>query len=211
MPDVVLIGGGGHAKVVAESLLLGGYGLIGYTAPAETGLSESGVAWLGDDSRLAQLATTHRLAFIAVGDNARRADLAQRAIDLGFVLVNAIHPAAVVSPRCRLEDGIAVMAGAVVNAGTAIARGCIVNTNSSVDHDCSLAPFVHVAPGCRLSGYVEVGAGALLGIGSVVGRGAPLRVGAGATVGAGSVVIRDVPRGSCVIGAPAKLRVQRQT
>lgn len=96
------------------------------------------------------------------------------------------------------------MANAVVNAATVILDNAIVNTAATVDHDCRIGRAVHVAPGCHLAGYVTVEDGALVGVGSIVGRGRPLRIGTAAVVGSGSVVFRDVPPFTTVAGNPAR-------
>jgi UDP-perosamine 4-acetyltransferase len=201
---IVVVGGGGHARVVMEVLLAAGRRVAGYTDPASAGGAFGALSCLGDDGSLAALAGRFRYAIVAVGDNARRDQLAARAVELGFDLVNAIHPSAQISPSVTLGSGIAVMANAVVNAATIIHDNAIVNTAATVDHDCRIGRSVHVAPGCHLAGYVTVEDGALLGVGAVVGRGQPLRIGERAVVGAGSVVFRDVPRFATVAGNPAR-------
>ncbi len=201
---IVVVGGGGHAKVVMEVLLAAGWRVAGYTDPSGAGSSFGSLPWLGDDSALPALAGRFRHAIVALGDNALRGRLAQRVTELGFELGNALHPSAQISPSVTLGRGIAVMANAVVNAATTILDNAIVNTAATVDHDCRIGRAVHVAPGCHLAGYVTVEDEALVGVGSIVGRGRPLRIGAGAVVGSGSVVFRDVPAGTTVAGNPAR-------
>jgi UDP-perosamine 4-acetyltransferase len=201
---IVVIGGGGHARVVMEVLLAAGWRVAGYTDPGDRAGSFGALPCLGDDAVLPVLAGRFRHAIVALGDNALRERWALRAAELGFELGNAIHPSARISPSVTLGRGIAVMANAVVNAATAILDNAVVNTAATVDHDCRLGRAVHVAPGCHLAGYVTVEDGALVGVGAIVGRGRPLRIGAGAVVGAGSVVFRDVPPLATVAGNPAR-------
>jgi UDP-perosamine 4-acetyltransferase len=203
---IVVVGGGGHARVVIEVLLAAGWEVVGFTdAGTPPGQTFGAVPCLGGDEALpAVRAAGVETAIIALGENALRARLAAAARDLGFTLGNAVHPGAHLSPSVRLGAGIAVMAGAVINAATTIGDGSIVNTGATVDHDNRIGAFVHIAPGCHLAGYVTVGDGALIGVGSTVGRGRPLAIGAGAVAGSGSVVIQDVPAGATVFGNPAR-------
>ncbi len=203
---IVVIGGGGHAKVVMEVLLAAGWEVAGYTdAGGRPGDAFGRIAWLGDDGALpAVRAGGVEHAIVALGDNAVRGRLADRAVALGFTLGNAIHPSAQISPSVTLGQGIAVMAQAAVNAATVLGDNCIVNTGATVDHDNRIGRNVHIAPGCHLAGYVTVGDGALIGVGSIVGRGRPLAIGGGAVVGAGSVVFTDVPPQATVAGNPAR-------
>jgi UDP-perosamine 4-acetyltransferase len=206
MERVVVIGGGGHAKVVIDVLKAAGWQVAGYTDPAPAaGGRIADVPCLGDDAALADLhAAGIPWAIVALGDNALRARMAERALALGFALARAVHPSAQISPSARLGAGVAVMPGAVVNAGSVLGDNTILNTSATVDHDCAVGRSVHIAPGAHLAGYVTVEDEALVGVGSIVGRGRPLRVGRGAVIGIGSVVFLDVPPGATVAGNPAR-------
>ena len=203
---VVVLGGGGHAKVVIDILLAAGWSVVGYTDPTPVAGEEiAGIPCLGDDGVLPGLAAAGiPWAIVALGDNQLRCRLAERALALGFDLANAVHPSAQISPRARLGRGIAVMPCAVVNAGSTIGDNTILNTSSSVDHDCTIGRGVHIAPGVHLAGYITVEDEALLGVGSAVGSGRPLRIGRRAVIGIGSVVLGDVPPGATVVGIPAR-------
>ncbi|MFY9826742.1 MAG: acetyltransferase [Thermoanaerobaculia bacterium] len=201
---IVVVGGGGHSRVVLEVLLAAGWRVAGYTDPGGAGGSFAGIPCLGDDGVLPSLAARVRYAIVALGDNSLRGRLARWVAELGFELGNAIHPSARISPTAELGRGIAVMAQAVLNAGTVVGDDAILNTAATVDHDCRIGRDVHIAPGCHLAGYVTVEDEALIGVGSIVGRGRPLRVGAAAVVGAGSVVVHDVPPFTTVAGNPAR-------
>lgn len=201
----VVIGNGGHAKVVVSALRMDpAVEVLGLLGPARSG-TFGGLPLLGEDSDLAAVhARGVVAAFIAVGDNDRRRRLFCEAEKIGFELPNAVHPRATVDATVRLGRGLAIMAGAVINTDCVIGDNSIINTGATVDHDCHIAHSVHVGPGVHLSGYVSVGAGTLIGIGAIVGRGRPLRIGESATVGSGAVVVRDVASGSTVVGVPAR-------
>lgn len=204
---VMIVGGGGHARVIVDTLLLRPeeFQPIGLT-DADTekhGETVLGFPILGDDGVWSEIrAQGVGAAIVAIGQNRLRAQLAIQLCNEGFELINAVHPNAVISHHARLGAGIAVMAGAVVNAGTLISDNVILNTAASVDHDCVIERDVHVAPGVHLGGAVRVGRGALIGIGAaVVPR---ISVGEWSIVGAGAAVIRDVPPESTVVGIPAR-------
>jgi UDP-perosamine 4-acetyltransferase len=200
---VVVIGAGGHAKVCIELLRAMNLEVswcIGGAADPETCL---GVPVLPGDAHLERLAREgHRKAFVAVGSNALRQRLGASARSLGFELVNAISPRAIVSPTARLGQGIAIMAGAIINADTSIADLAIINTSASVDHDGSIGEAAHIAPHCGLAGNVNVGARAFLGVGCKVIPG--ISIGADVLAGAGSVIVSNVPQSARIAGVPAK-------
>lgn len=203
---IVVLGAGGHAKVVVATLQAAGRTVAAALDddPERTGARLLGVEVVGGVERLDALGATAAVA--AIGDNRARARLVARVEealpDLTWTI--AVHPAAVVHPSVVLGAGSVVFAGAVVQPDTVVGAHAIVNTAASVDHDGRLGAFVHLAPGARLAGGVEVGDGALLGIGCAVLPGR--RVGAWAVVGGGATVSADVGDGWTVVGTPARRR-----
>jgi UDP-perosamine 4-acetyltransferase len=203
--SVVIVGSGGHAKVVIELIRAEGkYQIAGCTGLEENGFVLGDVPIVGNDNVLPTLLSKGiGRAFIAIGDNRLRMRLTTQLSEMGFEIINAISADSVVSPSAMLGRGIAIMAGAIINSGTRIENGAIINTNASVDHDCRVGAGVHVGPGSTLGGNVELGEEAFLGAGATVIPG--IRVGRSAIVGAGSVVIRNVPDEVTVAGVPARL------
>jgi len=206
MPEsVLLIGAGGHAKVVLDATLATGrvevLGLLD-SDPSRTGSHVLGVPVLGDETLLQQEAHECSALLLCIGDNEQRLVLAARYEAMSKRFLSVCHPTVSLGREVEIGEGTVVLAGAVVNPGTTIGAHCIVNTCASIDHDCRLADGVHVSPGARLAGGVCVGRGAHIGIGASVLPG--VSIGAFATVGAGAVVLSDVPEGVTVVGVPAK-------
>jgi UDP-perosamine 4-acetyltransferase len=205
MKPVVLIGGGGHAKVVIEILEAAGDVEI---AGCVSGNMQGGFVLetpiLGDDSCLPSLyASGIRHAFVAVGANHVRRRLSELAAGIGFKLISAVSPQSSISPRARMKEGCAIMPGAVINSCSTIGAGSIVNTGATVDHDCKIGDWVHLAPGTSLAGNVSICEGAFLGVGVRVIP--EITVGAWATVGAGTVVVRNLAANVTAVGVPARI------
>lgn len=206
-PGLILLGGGDHARVVAEAARSGAtpYRLLGFVAPepnAET-TARLGLPWLGGDEALGNhpeaLAV---LAFGMVGSHRRRAGLAARVGPRVAGWATVVHAAAWVSPTARVGPGAVVMAGAVVQTGARIGAHCVVNSGAVVEHDVVLEAHVQVAPGVVLGGGAVVGEGAYLGLGARVRD--HVTVGAGAVVGMGAVVVGNVEQEARVMGVPAR-------
>lgn len=199
----VILGGGGHARVVIEALRASkAASLLGIVDPALKGESD-GLKVLGGDEVLKTLpkGTLFIVGLGGIGDNAPRARLFKKAVTAGLTPLTVVHPAAFVSPSAVLAPGCVVLPRAVVNAGARIAAGAIINTAAVVEHDCDVRAHAHVATGAVLCGGVTVGELAHIGAGAVVRQG--LRVGAGALVAAGAVVVKPVADGARVMGVPA--------
>lgn len=199
---VVLVGGGGHAKVIADMFQGNGIDVVGCLCPGEARELDD-VPWLGQDSDAPALyARGLRQIHVAIGDNSLRRRLTSRFLHWGFTLVSVISPRAIVSPKAMVGVGVAVMPGAVINVHAQIGDGAIINTAASVDHDCQIGEYVHIGPGCRLAGKVVIGEGAFLGVGVAVIP--EVHVGDWSIIGAGGVVTRAIPRGVTAVGVPAR-------
>jgi UDP-perosamine 4-acetyltransferase len=200
---VIVIGAGGHAKVVIEALRAMGRMVVGLVAlaPAQTRLL--GVPVIGDDDILPRLrATGITQAALGLGDNRLRDIIAARLLVMEFDLPPVLHPAAWISPSCVMGLGAVVLQKAVVSAEAVIGLAAIINSGAIIEHDGVIAEAAHVAPGCVLAGQVRVGARTLMGVGSVVRP--RVTLGADVIVGAGSVVVADVPDGLVIAGCPAR-------
>jgi len=204
--DVLILGAGGHGKVVLDILRAAGeHRVVGFIDADRSlaGTSVGGVPVLGAPNLLPKLRAKAKGAIVAIGDNHTRQSYAAMVSEHGFELINAIHPAAVVSPSANLGRNVAICAGAVVCVEASIDDSVIINTGAVVDHECEVGEAVHVCPGALLAGRVRVGAEAFIGLGAKVIQ--CLAVGAGAIVGAGAVVIDEVPAGATVVGVPARV------
>lgn len=206
---IVVLGAGGHARVVVEILEeMDRWSIVGCLCP-EAGISDLlGYPILGGDECLPQIARSGvRSAVVALGDNRLRRRLGRWVEENGLDLATVVSPRATLSRRATLGNGVVVAPGAVVNTGAVIGDGVIINTGATVDHDCVIGAYAHIAPGSHLAGNVQIGEGALVGIGACVLPG--VRIGAWATVGAGAAVHREVADETTVVGVPAKRQVRK--
>jgi sugar O-acyltransferase (sialic acid O-acetyltransferase NeuD family) len=196
-PNYILIGGGGHARVVVDCLQELGTPVLGLFDPKFSGQSLYDVLQMGEyDPQFEPEA----LALIAIGDNQIRKRLAPT---INHTFGNVTHQSVVISKRVQLGSGNMILHGAIIQAQTVIGDHVIINTGARVDHDCLVSSYVHLAPGVILCGNVTVGEGALIGAGATVIPGK--KIGAWSTVGAGAVVIADVPDYAVVVGTPGRI------
>jgi len=195
--DLIVIGAGGHAKVVIATARAAGLHVAAIFDDRTDIDSLAGVPIAGPVA-----ASTGRTesAVIAIGNNRVREQLASE-LDLRWRAI--AHPAAIIDPSAALGPGAVVFAGVVLQPDAAVGDHAIVNTGATIDHDCAIGNFAHVAPGVHLCGNVTVGRGALLGVGCCARPGAT--IGDYAIVGAGAAVVSDLPGGRTYVGVPAAL------
>ncbi len=204
--DVIIVGAGGHGRVVLEILRSAGqHRVVGFLDADESlaGTTVMGVPVLGHPQHLLKVRGKAKGAIVAVGDNRARISYAKHLTEAGLELVSAIHPKSVVMASVRIGRNVIVAAGAVVGTEAVVEDSVIINTSAVVDHECVIGEGAHIAPGAVLAGRVRIGAGAFVGLGSRIIQ--CLSVGEGAVVGAGAVVLRDIAAGVTVVGVPAKV------
>ena len=206
MQEIIVVGGGGHAKVVISILKkLADLRVIGYTDQNDKG-AILGVPHLGADSILAELdRKRERSAVIAVG----QVGLGHQRENIWNKIRSQINcfpafasPQAVINEGVTLGEGSIVMDGVVMNSGSVTGRGAIINTNSTVEHDVIIGDWVHIAPGATVSGGVKIGSHSMIGAGAVVIEG--LTIATDCMVGAGATVVRSLTEPGVYAGCPAR-------
>ena len=205
--NVVILGAGGHGRVVLDAMVRqGAVTPVGFidADTSRVGTEVAGLPVLGPVNLLAKLRREGvGGAIVAIGDNRVRRSYADLVREAGLELITVVHPHSSVSPSADVGRNVLVAAGAIVGPDAKVLDGAIINTSAVVDHDCVVGVASHVAPGVLLAGRVHVGDQAFLGLGAKV---LPcMKVGDHATVGAGAVVIEDVPAHATVVGVPARI------
>jgi sugar O-acyltransferase (sialic acid O-acetyltransferase NeuD family) len=208
-PKCVVLGAGGHAKVVIDALMESGAAIVDCIIDADIrrwGTDLWGIPIIGGEEQLADLpgmGVTHFVIGVGtVGNFSPRINLCRLGVAHHLIPLRVIHPSAVCSPRAKILAGTVVFAGSIINADASIGEYAIINTGAIVEHDCLIGDHSHVATGAKLAGNVYVGQAVMIGAGAVIKQG--VSIGDGALVGAGAVVIKDVEPGSAVAGVPAK-------
>jgi sugar O-acyltransferase (sialic acid O-acetyltransferase NeuD family) len=200
----VLVGAGGHAKVITDILKSNNYPIKGFIDDHIKETSFLGYQVLGSMDTVSSLIEQDpSLSFIiSIGSNAVRQKLADQLTKLGVTFGIAIHPSAIISESAEIGAGTVVMPNCVINAQAKVGEHCIINTAAVVEHECQVQDFVHLSPGALLAGNVKVGEGTHVGIGAKAIQN--IVIGSHTVVGAGSVIIRDLPDQVKVVGVPAR-------
>lgn len=173
MKDIIVIGGGGHAKVVISIIKkLKAYNIIGYTDIVNRG-NILGVCYIGTDEEVLSYSKQLSLA-LGIGQIRNlefRKKIVNKFIDRNHQFLTLISPHAIVNEEVLVGKGTVIMDGVVLQPGVKIGEYSIVNTGSRVDHDCEIGDFVHIAPGSTICGEVIVKNSTFIGAGSTIVNG----------------------------------------
>lgn len=207
---VLVIGGGGHGKVVVEAIAAEGqFDITGVIdEAAQPGVKLLGYTVFGGEAVLLDTVTRYGVfgVVVAVGDNAQRAAVVERVAkqhpQLSFPTI--IHPFSSISSSASIGRGSVLLAGSIINANASVGAFCIVNTAASLDHDSQLGDYAMLNPHCAVAGNVTIEPFALIGMGANVLQ--KRRIGRNTVIGAGATVVHDIGDNCVAIGTPARVR-----
>jgi sugar O-acyltransferase (sialic acid O-acetyltransferase NeuD family) len=197
LKKIIIIGAGGHSKVIADIVLKNRMELLGFLDDNIVG-NILGYKILGKVKDIVNF--SNEAAFIVgIGNNYIRKEITET-YDVQWY--TAIHPSACIGEYVSIDEGTVIMANATINTGTSIGKHCIINTGAIIEHDNILEDYVHISPGTCLGGTVKVGKYSHIGIGAVVKNN--INIIENCIVGAGAVVVKDIIEKGVYIGRPAK-------
>lgn len=202
---VIVLGGGGHARVLIEILELLNIEIIGVAVPDPEAKQIHGYPVIGNDDAVFGFRPETVRLVNAIGSTRQpyaRRQLFMRFKQSGYAFARLIHPSAVVSSKAEIGEGAQIMAGAVLQPGCRIGDNVIVNTRAAIDHDSVVGSHSHISPGAILAGGVTVGETVHVGAGATIIQG--ITIGDRSLVAAGAVVVSNVPEAATVMGIPAK-------
>ncbi|MBQ4585928.1 MAG: acetyltransferase [Clostridia bacterium] len=197
--QVIIIGAGGHARVIADIVRSVGDIVVGFLDDAyECGKEIYDATILGKVEDCLSYRNECEMV-IAIGDNKTRRKIAQKYQCNWYT---AIHSSAVVSPSAKIGQGTVVMPNAVVNASARVGDHAVINTGAIVEHECEIGNFVHVSPKAVVCGVSSLGDNSWLGAGAVIVH--VTRVCENVIIGAGSTVIKEITEAGTYVGTPAR-------
>lgn len=205
---VIVVGAGGHAKVVIDTLKLMNREILGLIDSSKElhGKTVLDIPVIGDDSELEKVSPIDVeivCGIASTGLPTVRKKVIEKIKKSDFTFAKVIHPSAVISSSAILSEGVQVMAGAIIQADTKIYTNSIINTSSCVEHDCIIGNYVHIAPKSIIAGYSKIGDISHVGLGARVLQN--IILGDETVVGAGSTVTKSFSKGKItLIGTPAK-------
>jgi UDP-perosamine 4-acetyltransferase len=209
MKKIVVIGTGGHAKVVIDIInAMIDCEIIGVTSKElPVGSRFCDYLILGDDSVLQLMYIEKKFDELAMGvggfrDNNLRTKIFTNLKLEGFKFTNVIHPNAYISDTVEMGEGCVIFPGVLLNTEVKIGNNTIIATGASVDHETVIGNNSLVSAGAIIGANVKIMDNALIALGANVISG--ISIGHNALVGAGAVVIKNIEDNSTYVGNPAR-------
>ena len=198
MNRLIIIGAGGHGKVIADAALKNGYTNICCVDDNATG-DAMGFPIIGTTADVECLNDGNTDFVIGIGNNAIRKTIAE-IHNVNWVSI--VHPSAQIGFDAEIGKGTVVMANAVVNVCAKIGVHCIINTGAIVEHDNVIENYVHISPNVALGGTVRIGSLTHVGIGATVKNN--IEICSDCTIGAGAVVVKNINEPGTYVGVPIR-------
>jgi sugar O-acyltransferase (sialic acid O-acetyltransferase NeuD family) len=208
MKKVIVIGSGGHAKVVIDILReMTGVNIVGVTSNSlAINSSFCGIPVIGEDIMIKNFKNEDNY-FVAMGlggyrDNFLRERVYYLVKSFGMTFINAIHPSAIISKSVMLGEGVVIFPGVIINTDVRIGNNTIIATGSTIDHETLIEDHVLISAGVTVGAYSVLKESCLLALGSKIISG--VTVGSNTLVAAGAMVVKNIGDNKRVYGIPAK-------
>ena len=203
---LIMIGAGGHAKSVVDSINEDEIELVGFIDENKVG-EHFGYPIFGN--KIDEIPNFRDYYyFVSIGDARFRKLWYERVVELNLKTLNIIDKTAVISKSARIGTANYIGKFAVINADSVIGDNNIVNTKALIEHECRVGNHIHLSTGSIINGNVVVEDGVFFG--SCAMTAAMVRLGKYSVIGAGGVVICDIPAGATSVGVPARVIKMRE-
>lgn len=201
--QVVIIGAGGHAKVIADIIEKCGDNLLGFLDDnkelGEKVIKEYKVIGKIENSKIMQKSNKNLYFIIGIGSNYVRESIYEK-YKLNYY--TAIHPNSNIAIDVTIEEGTVVMANACINSNAKIGKNCIINTGAIIEHDNIIEDYVHVSPNATLCGTVKIGKYTHIGAGTTIKNNSTVID--NCIIGAGAVVLKNIEEKGTYVGVPVR-------
>jgi sugar O-acyltransferase (sialic acid O-acetyltransferase NeuD family) len=204
-----MIGGGGHASVLADILVSQGREILAVVSPDDIRQRSvfKGMTQLRNDDDVFAFHKNEVLLVNGIGMMPKsdvKRKINEHFLSLGYQFETVIADSAFVSSKSIIEPGAQILPMAIVQTGATVGRHTVVNTGALVEHDCCIGAYNHIAPKATLCGQVKTEDNVYIGAGSTIIQG--ISIGRGSIVGAGASINQSLEVNT--IAYPARVTIK---
>lgn len=206
---IILVGFGGHAKSIIDSMEASDrYEIAGYV-DVDNRTNYKGYCFLGKDEDLQKIYLSGiNNACISIGymgGSNLRDRLYHMVKKAGFNLPVITDPSAIISDNVEIGEGTFIGKGCIVNAESRIGKMCIINTGVLIEHGNTIGDFTHIAVKAVLCGGTNIGNHCFIGANSTIIQ--EVAIGNNTIIGAGSTVLKNVLENEICYGIVGRSKI----
>lgn len=208
MDKIVILGSGGHAKAIVDTIENDGkYEIAGFISNGTIGeMVYKGYSIIGTDLQAEAIFSMGiKKACMGIGfmgQSSLREKIFTHYEEIGFIFPTIIDPTATIANGVIIDDGTYVGKRAVVNSDAKVGKLCIINTGAVIEHECTIDDFSHISVSAVICGQCYIGKQTLIGANATVIQN--VHIGSNSIIGAGAVVTRDIENDKKMVGSPAR-------
>ena len=204
MRTILVIGAGGHARVVVDVAKSAGFEVCGIIDINFLSQKESiiNTPVIGGMNTLKDYDPESIGVAIALGKSELRSEYFIKILNSKFKIISIISPTAIISKYVKMGKGVFVNAGAIISAEAIIGNNTIINSGAIVEHEVKIGKDSHVGPGVKIGGRTTIGDNTFIGLGATIIDN--IKIGNCVTIGAGSVIINDIDPNTTIVGIPGR-------
>ena len=202
MKQLIIIGAGGYAKSVLDSIDYSKYEVCGFIDDFSKEKYYLGIKILG--CSLNDIEDKEQYCyFVAIGNNLKRKKWFDKLVENKLNIINVIDKTSIISTNAKIGKGCFLGKYSVVNFGAIIGDNVIINTKALVEHGCKVGNHCNLSTNSVINGETIVEEGSFIGSSSVtIGQ---VNIGSWSTIGAGAVVTKNIENDVTAVGVPAKI------
>ncbi|WP_440616719.1 NeuD/PglB/VioB family sugar acetyltransferase [Cysteiniphilum sp. 6C5] len=201
--NIVVIGAGGHAKVVVDAILAQGK----YTIQAviqDDPIPENGKTILGYEVIHSSHLSGKKIDcfIVAIGCDNTRKEQFLKYKKQGYHAATIIHPQSIIARNVIVSEGSVILAGVIINPDSNIGANVIINTGVIIEHDVSILSHSQLSPGAVVCGGCCVDEKVYIGANSVIRQ--CIHIVNDSIIGCGASVVCNITESGTYVGVPAK-------
>lgn len=200
---LIIIGCGGHARSVADTVLMNDSGVeitfYDVNARENEKIFADGynVYPLNEKTKF-----INENIFIAIGDNSERKIYVERYLKgTNTQAISIISSNSYVSKFADIETGCFIGEKAHIGPEASVGSYSIINTNAVIEHEVKIGSFCHISVNSTVCGRCSIGDKVFIGAGAVVKD--YISICNDVIVGAGAVVCKNIDEPGIYVGCPA--------
>lgn len=140
--NLLIIGAGGHGRCCADiAKAMNQFDKISFLDDSSDNTIVNDIHVIGKVDELSSYYGEYENVVVAIGNNSVRRKLMKQCEEIGYTLVNLIHPLSSVSSFATLGIGNVIFPYATIEANATIKNGCILCSGSVMNHDAYLESY----------------------------------------------------------------------